>query len=624
LLQEIHTLLQKQALVRVMPQDLLKPAFYSLLFLVPKWNGGFRPVIDVSRLNRFVDCPHFKMETVRTIQQAVRPGDWSFSIDLSDAYLHVPIHPSSRRFLRIALSTSEVYEFRVLPFGLNTAPRVFTRVATAVAAHLRRRGIRIHVYLDDWLVLDQNRLSLEERIPEILLFVRSLGFLVNEKKSRLYPSQRFEHLGLLFDTSAQMIRPADHLVEKAILAGSATDLLVNLTPRRLMQVIGLLNALADFVPLGRLRLRPIQFWLRNRWSQKDKDLDGFLVATQTLSQALAQWTDSDWLLQGIPLVRAKPSCVLFTDASTWGWGASLGDTRISGIWTPSERLAHINVLEMRAVLLAFKALRDLVRKQSVLLLTDNTVCVCYLRKQGGLRSPVLCDLTWEIYLFLHSLEVDLQVRHIPSKLNVMADALSRRRPLLTEWTLNMRVFSRVQSIVPALSVDLFATRLNRQLPLFVSPFPDQEALAADALSFPWDFQGLLYAFPPAALLPAVLRKIREEQIPLILLIAPCWPRQAWFADLLERVVVNPLRLPQLPDLLTQGLWIHPVPAMWNLHAWLLSGTRFPHQVSRHRWLSEWHKLAEPPLTSFTMRSGSVLQIGVAQGRSILSVPMALF
>ena len=623
LLQEIASLLQKHALVRVPPQELHKPAFYSLLFLVAKSTGGFRPVIDVSRLNRFVRCPHFKMETARSIVQAVRQGDWSISIDLSDAYLHVLMHPSSRRFLRIALSPVEVYEFRVLPFGLCTAPLVFTRLVTALAASLRRKGVRIHVYLDDWLILAQDRHVLVQQTAEILSVVRSLGFLVNEKKSRLVPAQRFEYLGLLFATVPAMVRPADHLVTKAVAMGQPVSPLESITPRGLMRIIGLFNSLADFVPRGRLFLRPVQFWLRNRWSQQGGELDVSLVVTPSLITALAKWTDLDWLQMGVPLVPFEPTVLLFTDASTWGWGAHLGDSRISGVWTPQERLSHINVLEMRAILNAFLAFRDQVCLQRVLLLTDNATCVSYLKKFGGLKSPDLCDLTWEIYSLLLEWNVDLRVRHIPSRLNVLADALSRPRPLLTEWSLNSHLFKRLHCLVPALSVDLFATSLNKQLPLYVSPFPDQNAVAVDALSVPWDFQGVPFAFPPTILVPLVLSKIRREQVPLVLMVAPCWPQKPWFADLLEMAVANPLYLPPMQDLLSQGLFVHPTPAAWNLHAWLLSGQHSPPLDSLNRWLGEWLELAGSPLMSSTTQSGNASIIGVLRGNSIRSIPLGL-
>ena len=59
-----------------------------------------RPVIDLSRLNTFLHVEKFKMETPESIRTSLIPGEWVSSIDLSDSYLHIPIHPNSRKYLR--------------------------------------------------------------------------------------------------------------------------------------------------------------------------------------------------------------------------------------------------------------------------------------------------------------------------------------------------------------------------------------------------------------------------------------------------------------------------------------------------------------------------------------------
>ena len=98
------------------------PGLYSRLFLVEKTTGGWRPVIDLSTLNTFVRQTPFKMETIASVLNAVRKDDLLPSLDLKDAYFQVPVHPSSRKFLRF-VSEGTVYQFKVLCFGLSTAPR---------------------------------------------------------------------------------------------------------------------------------------------------------------------------------------------------------------------------------------------------------------------------------------------------------------------------------------------------------------------------------------------------------------------------------------------------------------------------------------------------------------------
>jgi hypothetical protein len=123
--------LAKRAVEEV-PVSSIDPGFYSRLFLVPKKTGGMRPVIDLSILITYLVVPHFKMETNRSIRASILPGMWTTSLDLSDAYFHIPICHSYRRYLRFVWD-NRVYQFRALPFGMSTA-LVFTNVMQAAIA----------------------------------------------------------------------------------------------------------------------------------------------------------------------------------------------------------------------------------------------------------------------------------------------------------------------------------------------------------------------------------------------------------------------------------------------------------------------------------------------------------
>ena len=73
------------------------------------------------------------------------------SVDLKEAYLQVPVHPDSRKYLRF-MAFDRVYQFRAFDFGLASAPQVFTRVMAPISSILHSMGIRLRRCLDDWLV----------------------------------------------------------------------------------------------------------------------------------------------------------------------------------------------------------------------------------------------------------------------------------------------------------------------------------------------------------------------------------------------------------------------------------------------------------------------------------------
>ena len=97
--------------------------FYSSVFVVPKCTGGLRPILNLKHFNCYMHIPSFKMPTLKTVWQLIQQGDYAFSIDLQDAYLHVPIVKHHRQFLCFVWHNVP-YQWRVLPFGLATAPRV--------------------------------------------------------------------------------------------------------------------------------------------------------------------------------------------------------------------------------------------------------------------------------------------------------------------------------------------------------------------------------------------------------------------------------------------------------------------------------------------------------------------
>ncbi|KAL0190937.1 hypothetical protein M9458_013635, partial [Cirrhinus mrigala] len=145
--QEVATLLRKEAIEVVPPHD-RESGFYSRYFIVPKKDGGLRPILDLRQLNRSVMRLKFKMLTVNQVVSQIRSEDWFVTIDLKDAYFHVSILPQHRKFLRFAFR-GEAYQYRVLPFGLALSPRTFTKCVDAALAPLRLRGIRILNYIDD-------------------------------------------------------------------------------------------------------------------------------------------------------------------------------------------------------------------------------------------------------------------------------------------------------------------------------------------------------------------------------------------------------------------------------------------------------------------------------------------
>ena len=262
LLQALHQLIAKNAVELVKHQTSL--GFFNRLFLVPKPNNKWRPILDLSKLNLFLKTEKFKMESPETIRTSLQQGEWVTSIDFKDAYFHIPIQEQSRKFLRFHVE-GWTYQFKALPFGLSTASLEFTVVAKEVKLMAIHKGIRIHQYLDDWLVRATSHQACLQHTQILVEICQKLGWLVNADKSELDPKQIFDFVGYQFDLKTGWVRPTPDRWQS--LQDKILEILSLLACPvwQFMSLIGLLTATEKQVHLGRLHMRPIQWHLKNYW-----------------------------------------------------------------------------------------------------------------------------------------------------------------------------------------------------------------------------------------------------------------------------------------------------------------------------------------------------------------------
>ncbi len=198
---DLMNLLEKGA-IEIVPPAQSESGFCSRYFLVPKKDGGLRPILDLRFLSYALMKRSFRMITLKQTLPQICPGDWFMSLDLKDAYFHIQVAPRHRQFLRFAFE-GVAYQYKVLPFGLSLAPRTFTRCMDAALSPLRQMEIRILNYLDDWLILAQSQAVLASHKTLLLSHLDCLGLRVNFDKSILSPSQWVSFLGTVID-SVQM------------------------------------------------------------------------------------------------------------------------------------------------------------------------------------------------------------------------------------------------------------------------------------------------------------------------------------------------------------------------------------------------------------------------------------
>ncbi|XP_044124960.1 uncharacterized protein LOC122919834 [Bufo gargarizans] len=185
-----------------------------------------------------------------------------------------------------------------------------------------------------------------------------------------------------------------------------------------------------------------------------------------------------------------------------------------------ESHLHINALELLAGSFAIRSFANGVVSSAIRLRMDNISAV---------RN------------------ISVVAEYLPGLHNTLADWSSRYISDSSDWKLDETVFSAISSLWGPFAVDLFASRLNTQLPRFFSWRPDPLAEAVDALLQHWG-GALMYAFPPFALIPRVLLQVRQQLANLVLIV-PFWRTQSWFPQILELLVDFPFLLPTQVSLL---------------------------------------------------------------------------
>ena len=461
-------------------------AFYNRLFLVPKPNRKWRPILDLSRLNLFLNTGTFKMETPETIQLSLETGKWITSLDFSDAYFHIPIAQRSRKYLRFFLF-NQTFQF--------TAPLEFTKVVKEVKLMAQARGIRIHQYL---VTESPFPGDLPTTYPDPLGPVPTVGL-----------GSKYDKIGIRPQTGLQFCRlpvQPDHR------SSSTHSRPVGSTSgeTKVYKGTSQLYSQAIHVPD-----RPFNCHREASVFRSPSYEAHSMASEETLAR-------SGGVREGYPgpsvtpppsrLVARRNQCAERTALAPSSARCSTFYRRLKRRLGRTLRGLHC---KRRLVIHGKSPSYKLSGTEgsppgsaTVRASVQGSDCACcngqhnsgIVHKQaGGMRSGSLCALLWSLLSWCHPRGMVLRARHIPGHLNVIADKLSRHNQVIqTEWSLSQQMFTLLYSRWTQPQVDLFATRFNHKLPRFVSPVPDQTAWAVDALSLRWD-QLEAYAFPPPCL-----------------------------------------------------------------------------------------------------------------------------
>lgn len=518
----INNLLIMGAICRVKSSE---GQYLSNIFLTKKSDGSNRLIINLKSFNKYVRTNHFKIEDHKTVKRILEDNCYMATIDLKDAYTTVPIHYPHRKFLRFKFC-GQIYQYNCLPFGLNCAPLVFTKLMKPVVGVLRNKGLVSVIYLDDLLLIAKTKSKCQLNIAKTISLLESLGFIINLRKSCLIPSQTCKFLGFLYNSTNMTVSLPQNKKEKILELIKKFMSCSKCKIRDFAQFIGCLVSTCPAITYG---------WLYTKSFERQKFLAlqssrGDYNSKMYISPSLSQ--DFQWWSQHIGHAQnsLKPPTFeieIFSDASLTGWGIYCKNETAHGLWNNREKEHHINYLELLAAFFGLKCFASHLSNCNILCRIDNTTALLYINRMGSIQFPKLNSLTRKIWQWCEKRKLFLFASYIKSKENIVADTESRKLHTETEWELNDFAFTTILEQYDRIpTVDLFASRNNTKCKKFVSWLRDPEAWAVDAFTLDWS-KFYFYAFPPFSLILRALQKIISDKAEGILVV-PNWTSQPWY------------------------------------------------------------------------------------------------
>jgi hypothetical protein len=513
----------------------VKLKIMSKIRLAPKKGPKkFRLVINMRPLNGSLPDLHVKYEGLNAALLLLQKGWWMFKCDLKEGYFHINMHPQSLPLMGFCWK-KRWYRYRVLPFGLKHSPIVFSRVVRTLVKYWRSRGILVIAYLDDFLFMTSTQADSIKLRSVVQKDFMELGWVWEDSKSIWDPCQRLEFLGLIIDTGMGVLEVPQEKIQKTIgKIKSAVEKKI-VSGREIASLAGSVISLARAFTPARLYTRDFYRQLKE-FRKKDLDWD----CQVELSKKSLE--DATWIVEN--LVKFKSSTVwkpsqwrqLATDSSLTGWGFSFESIEGGGHWT---EVAHINLLELKAIWKSLVSIQHMVKGQSIHILSDSQVAVAYLKNGGG-PAEELTNMVKEIWSWSVVWEVDLVgFEWIPGIHNKIPDFQSRVIDHF-DWHLDKACFQQLDQLWGPHSVDRMASDLNHQVSRFNSVRFCPGTEAVNCFTQNWKNENN-WVVPPFNLLHRIFNLVIEQGTQATI-IAPKWEAQTWW-PILQSILVDSRPVP---------------------------------------------------------------------------------
>ena len=424
--------------IALAPQNRVSQVHISAFGVIPKPNkpGKWRLIVDLSAPEGFSvndgiqkDLCSLTYTSVEDVVQCIIQlgrGAMLTKIDIKQAYRNIPVHPQDRILLGMKWGDN-IYVDKVLPFGLRSAPIIFSAVADALQWIIQSKGVKhLYHYLDDFITLgNPGSQECASNLHRIKQCCQETGVPLQEEKIE-GPATSLTFLGIELDTQALEIRlPEDKLRRlqeetlqwKGKRAGKK---------RSLLSLIGILSHACKAVHQGCSFIRRLI-----TASTSVCHLEGYVCLNAAAQSDIHWWYQFATAWNGKSMLtevkRNNPDAVITTDASgNWGCGGYCERNWFQVQWPQNTADLHITVKELIPIVLALGLWGSKWVGKTIQLRCDNAAAVAIVNS-GDSRDAEAMHLRRCMAFIAAKFDINFFASHIRGADNKLADELSRNK-----------------------------------------------------------------------------------------------------------------------------------------------------------------------------------------------------
>ena len=499
------------------------PRVVSPLSVSISSSGKKRLILDLRHVNQSVWKQKIKFEDWRVFRTYVNKGEFLFSFDLKSGYHHVDIFPPHQTYLGFSWvfnGVTKYFYFTVLPFGLTSAPYIFTKLMRPLVKFWRFNGIKIVVYIDDGCGAAHPLEVATAQSQTVRYSLRDAGFVVNSTKSIWAPVQSLIWLGLEWDLALGQFRIALKRINRFL---AVVDHFLcsapYVTARERAVITGHISSMSPVVGnLARLKTRQLYKVIaaQSSWSSK------FNIGLY--NEALAElfyWKDHIKLLNVQHMFAyTTPGVLVSSDASDVACGGVIAGTSLvcHCMWNKDQSNQSSTWRELTTIQYSLISFKELLAGQTVVCHSDNQAAVRII--EIGSPQPGLQKIALEIFSFCHENNITFSPEWVPRSLNIDADIISKSVDY-DDWTTTREFFTHLDVVWGPHTVDRFASHKNAQLVRFNSRYFVPGTETVDAFSVSWAGENN-WLVPPIYCVTKVIQHLVASKANGTLIV-PYWP-----------------------------------------------------------------------------------------------------